>query len=117
LYLHLLIDSDIHLQVFPRSFVLLISAQADNYLNRGITVKSPAVKTRMIASTMAGFRAPTGHPDQCFVGISSILLCRAWSKLDMQVVVCNCSGDPFKAWVAGSIPAALAKIFQSLTQG
>jgi len=42
-----------------------------------------------------------------FVGISLILLCRAWSKLDVQVIVCNCVGDPFKAWVAGSIPAAL----------
>ena len=25
----------------------------------------------------------------------------------MQVVVCNWVGDPFKAWVAGSSPAAL----------
>ena len=55
----------------------------------------------------AGFRAPSGHPDRCLVGISLILLCRAWNKLDVQVVVCNCVGDPFKAWVAGSSPAAL----------
>jgi hypothetical protein len=55
----------------------------------------------------AGFRAPSGHPDRCLVGISLILLCRAWSKLDVQVVVCDWVGDPFKAWVAGSSPAAL----------
>jgi hypothetical protein len=54
-----------------------------------------------------GFRAPSGHPDRCLVGISLILLCRAWSKLDVQAVVCNWIGDPFKAWVAGSSPAAL----------
>ena len=44
----------------------------------------------------AGFLAPSGHPDRCLVGISLILLCRAWSKLDVQVVVCNRVGDPFK---------------------
>jgi len=32
---------------------------------------------------------------------------RAWSKLDVQVVVSIWFGDPFKAWVAGSSPAAL----------
>ena len=57
----------------------------------------------------AGFRAPSGHPDRCLVGISLILLCRAWSKLDVQVVVCNWVDDPFKAWVAGSNPAALTR--------
>jgi hypothetical protein len=30
-------------------------------------------------------------------------------KVDVQVVVCNCVGDPLKAWVAGSGPAALTK--------
>ena len=58
----------------------------------------------------AGFQAPSGHPDRCLVGISLILLCRAWSKLGVQVVVCNWFGDPFKAWVAGSSPAALTTI-------
>jgi len=43
-----------------------------------------------------------------------ILLCRAWSKLDVQVVVCNWVGDPFKAWVAGSNPAALTKFCKHL---
>jgi len=43
-----------------------------------------------------------------------ILLRRAWSKLDVQVVVCNSVGDPFKAWVAGSNPAALTKISNQL---
>ena len=52
-------------------------------------------------------RPDSGHPDRCLVGISLILSCRAWSKLDVQVVVCNCVGDPFEAWVAGSNPAAL----------
>ena len=32
----------------------------------------------------------------------------------MQVVVCNCVGDPFKAWVAGSSPAALTRLFKQL---
>ena len=32
----------------------------------------------------------------------------------MQVVVCNWVGDPFKAWVAGSSPAALTKISKYL---
>src|ERR1700691_2169022 len=36
-----------------------------------------------------GFWAPSGHPDQCHVCISLILLCRAWSKLDVQVIVWN----------------------------
>jgi hypothetical protein len=45
--------------------------------------------------------------ERCLVGISLILLCRAWSKLDVQVVVRNWVCDPFKAWVAGSNPAAL----------
>ncbi len=62
----------------------------------------------------AGFRAPSGHPDRCLVGISLILLCRAWSKLDVQVVVCVWVGDPFKAWVAGSSPAALTRVFNDL---
>ena len=52
-------------------------------------------------------RAPSGHPERCLVCISLILLSRAWSKLDVQVIVCNWFGDPFKAWVAGSSPAAL----------
>ncbi len=62
----------------------------------------------------AGFRAPSGHPERCLVCISLILLCRAWSKLDVQVLVCNWVGDPFKAWVAGSSPAALTKISRYL---
>src|SRR5271155_4046781 len=57
----------------------------------------------------AGFRAPSGHPERCLVCISLILLCRAWSKLDVQVVACNWVGDPFKAWVEGSNPAALTR--------
>jgi len=32
-------------------------------------------------------RPDSGHPDRCLVGISLILSCRAWSKLDVQVVV------------------------------
>jgi hypothetical protein len=40
------------------------------------------------------FRAPSGHLDRCLVCISLILLCRAWSKLGVQVVVCNWVGDP-----------------------
>ena len=59
-------------------------------------------------------RPDSGHPPGTqtdvllgLVGISLILLCRAWSKLDVQVVVCNWVGDPFKTWVAGSSPAAL----------
>jgi hypothetical protein len=59
-------------------------------------------------------RPDSGHPDRCLVGISLILLCRAWSKLDVQIVVCNCVGDPFKAWVAGSSPAALTSVFAVL---
>jgi hypothetical protein len=57
-------------------------------------------------------RAPFGHPDRCLVGISLILLCPAWSKLDVQVVVCDWLGNPFKAWVAGSSPAALTSIIK-----
>src|SRR4029077_13171961 len=53
--------------------------------------------------------APSGHPDGCLVRICLILLCRAWRKLDVQVVVCDWVGAPFKAWVAGSNPAALTK--------
>jgi len=70
--------------------------------------KDPANRRDLVRE--AGFRAPSGHPDRCLVGISLILLRRAWSKLDVQVVVGNCVGDPFKAWVAGSSPAALTKI-------
>ena len=62
-------------------------------------------------------RAPSGHPDGCPVRICLILLCRAWSKLDVQVVVCNWVGDPFKAWVAGSSPAALTISFNGLRVG
>jgi len=47
----------------------------------------------------AGLRAPSGHPDRCLVCISLILLCRAWSKLGVQVAISNWVGDPFKAWV------------------
>src|ERR1039458_6311858 len=68
-------------------------------------------QTEVTLFEKAGFRAPSGHPDRCLVGISLILLCRAWSKLDVQVVVCNWVGDPFKAWVAGSSPAALTSSF------
>ncbi len=55
-------------------------------------------------------RADSGHPPDtqtvsCW-HLIDFLLCRAWSKLDVQVLVCNCVGDPFKAWVAGSNPAA-----------
>jgi hypothetical protein len=74
--------------------------------------KDPASRSDIVRE--AGFRAPSGHPDRCLVGISLILLCHAWSKLDVQVVVCNCVGDPFKAWVAGSSPAALTKISKYL---
>jgi hypothetical protein len=42
-----------------------------------------------------------------------ILLRRAWSKLDVQVVVSIWFGDPFKAWVAGSNPAALTRLQSS----
>ena len=35
----------------------------------------------------ASERLDSGHPDRCLVGISLILLCRAWSKPDAQVVV------------------------------
>ena len=55
--------------------------------------------------------APSGHPGRCLIRISLILLRREWSKLDVQVVVCNWVGDPFKAWVAGSNPAALTIFF------
>jgi hypothetical protein len=34
--------------------------------------------------------------------------------LDVQVVVGNWVGDPFKAWVAGSNPAALTRVFNDL---
>jgi hypothetical protein len=55
---------------------------------------------RIEQTEVALFERPdSGHPDRCLVGISLILLCRAWSKLDVQVVVCNWVGDPFKAWV------------------
>ena len=67
--------------------------------------KDPAKRSHIVRE--AGFRALSGHPDRCLVCISLILLCRAWSKLDVQVVVCDWLGDPFKAWVAGSSPAAL----------
>src|SRR5260370_13390845 len=70
--------------------------------------KDPVNRSEIVRE--AGFRAPSGHPDRCLVGISLILFCRAWSKLDVQVVVCNCVGDPFKAWVAGSNPAALTNL-------
>jgi len=61
------------------------------------------------------FKMPdSGHPDRCLVGISLILLGRAWSKLDVQVVVCDWVGDPFKAWIfrlvlelPGTQPSAL----------
>jgi hypothetical protein len=33
-----------------------------------------------------GFWAPSGHQGRCLVGISLIFLCRAWSKLDVQVL-------------------------------
>jgi hypothetical protein len=42
-------------------------------------------------------RPDSGQPDRCLVGISLILLCRIWSQLDVQVVVYNLAGDPFKA--------------------
>ena len=58
--------------------------------------------------------APSGHPGRCLIRISLILLRREWSKLDVQVVVCNWVGDPFKAWVAGSSPAALTIFFNRL---
>ena len=29
----------------------------------------------------------SGHPDRCLIRISLILLCRAWTKLDVQVIV------------------------------
>jgi hypothetical protein len=74
--------------------------------------KDPASRSDIVRE--AGVRAPSGHPDRCLVGISLILLCRAWSKLDVQVVVCNWVGDPFKAWVAGSNPAALTKFCKHL---
>ena len=77
--------------------------------------KDPASRSDIVRE--AGVRAPSGHPDRCLVGISLILLCRAWSKLDVQVVVCNWVGDPFKAWVAGSNPAALTSSFQLVVSG
>ena len=55
-------------------------------------------------------RAPSGHPDDCPVRICLILLKRVWSKLDVHVIVCEYVGAPFKAWVAGSSPAALTKL-------
>jgi hypothetical protein len=45
-----------------------------------------------------------------------ILLRRTRSKLDVQVVVCCWFGGPFKAWVAGSSPAALTMIPKRLDQ-
>jgi hypothetical protein len=45
-----------------------------------------------------------------------ILLSRAWSKLDVQVVVCNWFGDSFKAWVAGSNPAALTSNHEGFSE-
>ena len=74
--------------------------------------KAPANQSDFVRE--AGFQAPFGHPDRCLVGISLILLCPAWSKLDVQVIVCNSLGDPFKAWVAGSIPAALTTSTQGI---
>jgi hypothetical protein len=52
LYLHLLVDSDVHLPVF-RSLDL---HRPDNYRNIGITVKSPAVKTRYRLIATVDFR-------------------------------------------------------------
>jgi hypothetical protein len=60
--------------------------------------RHPADRSDIVGE--AGFRAPSGHPDRRLVSISLILLCRAWSELDAHVVVCNCVGDPFKAWVS-----------------
>jgi hypothetical protein len=60
-------------------------------------------------------RAP--RPMSCWHLIDflvSILLRRAWSKLDLQVLVCNWVGDPSEALVAGSNPAAPAKISKYL---
>jgi hypothetical protein len=52
LYLHLLVDSDVHLPVF-RSLDL---HRPDNYRNIGITVKSPTVKTRYRLIATVDFR-------------------------------------------------------------
>ena len=61
-------------------------------------------------------RPDSGHPPgtqtDVFVGILLILLCRAWSKLDVQVVVCNWVDDPIKAWVAGSDSCRASARFQ-----
>src|SRR5258708_40145151 len=54
-----------------------------------------------------GFRTPFGHPHNCVPRISLILWMRAWSKLGVQVIIYEWFSDPFKAWVAGSSPAAL----------
>ena len=72
-------------------------------------------QTEVTLFEKAGFRAPSGHPDRCLVGISLILLCRAWSKLDAQVVVEIKFGDPFKAWVDGSSADALAWIIHEVS--
>jgi hypothetical protein len=61
------------------------------------------------ASWNVALWAPSGHPGRCLIRISLTLLRREWSKLDVQVVVSNWVGDRFKAWVAGSNPAALTK--------
>jgi hypothetical protein len=66
------------------------------------------------ASWNVALWAPSGHPGRCLIRISLTLLRREWSKLDVQVVVSNWVGDPFKAWVAGSSPAALTIFFNNL---
>jgi len=68
LYLHLLVDSDVHLPVF-RSLDL---HRPDNYRNIGITVKSPAVKTRYRLIATVDYRVarrPCGRPALSELGV------------------------------------------------
>jgi hypothetical protein len=72
-------------------------------------IKDPANRSDIVRE--APVRAPSEHTDQCLVGLSLILWCRIWSKLDLQVVVCM-GWLLFKEWVGGSHPARSPR-FQS----
>jgi hypothetical protein len=66
--------------------------------------KDPASRSDMVGE--AGFRVLSGRPDRCLVGISLILLDRAWSKLDERIVVVGLE-ILLRHGVEGSNPSAL----------
>lgn len=73
-------------------------SECDEFL---ITGGARKVVTRVRESNLqGGLWAPSGHPERCLICISLILLRRAWSKLDVQVVVGIKLGDPTKVWVS-----------------